>query len=370
MNPASENPPAVDLPPQEIDSALYRSGRSVDSALCQRSRSDARRPRHRSSVTVLGSGPVKELDMLHPARKHLGIGLVSAALAIAAGSAGAVPVVVTYVFVLEGTDDPVGLDGADMIWHVDLNTNFGGPPFFGGVVEIVNRPNGLPDLRGPYGGGVSVIMLNVTDPGPGPGGGDGEDQLQIFPGFVDLSGAGLDWTVFEGASNSLFGFTGDFFSGAQGTTAPLTDLENLPEGQFSPGTTTYGEVGSVSTSLREGAIGLRSNLTSEEVTYRTRAARGFYTRGPKIYSQPEHAVVQTGQTIELHADAIFRGAGTTFTWSLNGVPLANGGDVAGADTLTLTIANADAQDIGVYTVQVDANGGTAISEPAIIAVVP
>jgi hypothetical protein len=164
---------------------------------------------------------------------------------------------------------------------------------------------------------------------------------------------------------SYFTFPNGFFS----SNAP-TELENLPPGQFSPGVTTSGAVGSVSVDLEAGFTTFNSTTTSQQLVYRAWSARGFHSRGPEVYRQPEDAVVPSGGTIELSARAIFRGASTTITWFRNGVPLANGGDVSGADTLTLSIANAGADDAGEYTVEVDANGGVATSEPAIVAVVP
>ncbi len=307
-------------------------------------------------------------------RRFPGLGLAAAALTLTAGSAGAVPVVVTYVYFLEADEDPLGLDGAEVLWRVEFNTNFAGPGavFAGGVVEIVNRPLGLPDLEGtfPPSNGVSVVAVNISDPGGPSGGGVGEDVLEVYPGATNLASTGLDWRIAGGEGQSRFGFPGDFFTGAPGTIADFNELENIPEGQFSPGVTRWGEIGTVTVDNREGFIILRSNTTGQDVIYRCRAARGFFGIGPQIYAQPEHVAVDAGQTIQLDARAITRGANTFITWSRNGEPLVNGGDISGADTLSLTITNADAEDIGVYTVEIVANGGTTTSEPAIVAVVP
>ncbi|MGP1345368.1 MAG: FG-GAP-like repeat-containing protein [Phycisphaerales bacterium] len=58
-----------------------------------------------------------------------------------------------------------------------------------------------------------------------------------------------------------------------------------------------------------------------------------------------------------------------YQWSRDGVPLTDGGNISGAQSPTLTIT-ATMQDVGVYTVGVTSVAGSAISDPAVIAVRP
>jgi hypothetical protein len=48
----------------------------------------------------------------------------------------------------------------------------------------------------------------------------------------------------------------------------------------------------------------------------------------------------------------------TYTWKTNGVPLVNGGTISGVNTATLTLANVQKSQAGIYSVDVTDNNGT------------
>ncbi len=62
------------------------------------------------------------------------------------------------------------------------------------------------------------------------------------------------------------------------------------------------------------------------------------------------------------------GSNLTYQWQKDGADLSDGGDVSGATTATLTIANAEAADSGAYRCVVTGDCGTAASNPAALTV--
>lgn len=92
-------------------------------------------------------------------------------------------------------------------------------------------------------------------------------------------------------------------------------------------------------------------------------------QAPTITSSPQSLTVVSGQPAQFTVTA----AGTAplaYHWRKGGVPLNNGGSVSGADTATLTLANAQAGDAGSYDVVVSNDAGTKTSEPATLTVQP
>ena len=88
---------------------------------------------------------------------------------------------------------------------------------------------------------------------------------------------------------------------------------------------------------------------------------------PAITAQPAASTVIAGNTATFTAAA----SGTApvgFFWSKNGTPLANGGNISGVNTATLTIASTTATDAGNYSVLASNAVGTAASVAATLTV--
>jgi uncharacterized delta-60 repeat protein len=71
---------------------------------------------------------------------------------------------------------------------------------------------------------------------------------------------------------------------------------------------------------------------------------------PTIVNQPVTTGVAPGGTAYLSVGA--SGTGLTYQWSKNGSPLSNGGNISGATTAVLTLANASSGDDADYTITV------------------
>jgi len=88
---------------------------------------------------------------------------------------------------------------------------------------------------------------------------------------------------------------------------------------------------------------------------------------PTITSSPQSLTVVSGQAAHFTVAA----TGTpplSYQWRKGGVPLNNGGDVSGANSATLTLANVQAGDAGSYDVMVSNTAGNKTSAPATLTV--
>jgi hypothetical protein len=89
---------------------------------------------------------------------------------------------------------------------------------------------------------------------------------------------------------------------------------------------------------------------------------------PAITSQPAGTNIVAGKTATLAVGA----SGTAplrYFWSKGGAPLANGGNVSGANTNTLTVGNVSASDGGNYSVIVSNSAGTVTSAVAVVTII-
>ncbi|MDD5141112.1 MAG: immunoglobulin domain-containing protein [Verrucomicrobiales bacterium] len=89
---------------------------------------------------------------------------------------------------------------------------------------------------------------------------------------------------------------------------------------------------------------------------------------PAITSQPSGTNIIAGKT----ATFIVAASGTAplgYFWSKGGAPLANGGNISGANTTTLTVSSVSAADVGNYSVVVSNSVGTAASTSAALSVI-
>jgi subtilisin family serine protease len=85
--------------------------------------------------------------------------------------------------------------------------------------------------------------------------------------------------------------------------------------------------------------------------------------GPQITEHPQPQIVCSGDTAVFAVSAVGRGT-LTYQWQRSGTDLTDGGDVSGAATDTLAIANVDSADAGDYRCVVTDDDGTVFSNPA------
>ncbi len=88
---------------------------------------------------------------------------------------------------------------------------------------------------------------------------------------------------------------------------------------------------------------------------------------PAITSQPLSQTLNAGVIAVFNA-SVSGTAPLAYIWSKNGNPLANGGNVSGASSPNLTMANISSADGGNYTVVVSNSAGTATSASALLVV--
>src|SRR5437867_3883230 len=90
---------------------------------------------------------------------------------------------------------------------------------------------------------------------------------------------------------------------------------------------------------------------------------------PLITSQPVNQTVAAGATVTFNAAAI--GSGTlNYQWRFNGTNLLDGGNVSGARTASLTLANVQLTQAGNYSVVASNAQGVAASSNALLGVTP
>ncbi len=83
---------------------------------------------------------------------------------------------------------------------------------------------------------------------------------------------------------------------------------------------------------------------------------------PTISLNPQPTVSATGGTVRLSASA--SGSGLTYQWRKNGKNIPNGGNVFGATSPTLTLTPVGTDDVGLYSVAVFNEAGSALSKNA------
>jgi hypothetical protein len=103
------------------------------------------------------------------------------------------------------------------------------------------------------------------------------------------------------------------------------------------------------------------NLTSATANLTISAA-------PVFTVQPQTQSVPAGSTVTFTVAASGSPA-PTFQWRKNGTNLANGGNVSGATTSTLTLTNVQSSDAATYSAVATNTSGTATSSNATLAVV-
>jgi hypothetical protein len=122
-------------------------------------------------------------------------------------------------------------------------------------------------------------------------------------------------------------------------------------------------------SVRAGAMMLNA--------YSTTGAQSFFVDdfsleseappgSPVITNQPAHQTLSAGATATFTV-GVSNSAGVTYQWQRNNVNLVNGGNISGATSATLQVANVSASDVSHYRVLVSNGAGAVYSATATLA---
>ena len=117
---------------------------------------------------------------------------------------------------------------------------------------------------------------------------------------------------------------------------------------------TNNQLGYMNTLITNGQLRAFGGLGTVSAVYNPAAnitvLTGLAPSGPDtpVFSvQPSNAVVGLGGTVTLTAAA---SPATGYQWLLNSAPIADGGGISGSHTASLTIANFNAAEVGIYSV--------------------
>lgn len=90
---------------------------------------------------------------------------------------------------------------------------------------------------------------------------------------------------------------------------------------------------------------------------------------PQVTQSPASVLASNGDTVVFTAAG--DGPGTlSYQWRKDGVDLADGGNISGANTPTLTISNVSLTDFGAYDMRISSPCGSAVSDPAALGILP
>ncbi len=188
--------------------------------------------------------------------------------------------------------------------------------------------------------------------------------------FSDLTVLGPTITTAPSSHTVNFGDTTTFSAAATGGTVTYQWQKNgvnLSDGGNVSGSTT--------TSLT-----LSSVTHSDDADYAVVASNGsvpttsssahLTVTEPIITGQPASATVDQGRNASVSVSAQ-GSAALSYEWSLNGLPVNEGGRISGSATATLSIANAQPSDSGTYSVVVtDTYGSTTSDGTSVLTVTP
>jgi hypothetical protein len=169
------------------------------------------------------------------------------------------------------------------------------------------------------------FTVTVTDPGAPVFTTPLDDTTRVcVGGTLTLTTTATNANSYQWLRNGVPLSSGGNISGA--TSSTLT-ISNITAAQFG--------------SFRLRATGVCSS-TDSDPTIVAPGAAAVFTQNPQL---SQNICVGNSFTLSASANNV-----SAYTWQKNGTPLVNGGDVSGANTNTLTISNADANDIASYSV--------------------
>jgi hypothetical protein len=181
---------------------------------------------------------------------------------------------------------------------------------------------------------------------------------------VSNSSLALTFNVAVSNNNTLAKLGGNPTNSLTGSINPKTGLLSVTfgNGNRTAATTAAGAVLQTSNSAAgffvttngAGLITLQTNL---------------YALAPIIFQQPAVRNFAPGVSVQFSVRALGSPA-LLYQWSLEGTPLADGGNISGSATSQLSITAAVLQDAGSYSVVVSNSYGSATSSVAVLAVPP
>jgi len=140
--------------------------------------------------------------------------------------------------------------------------------------------------------------------------------------------------------------------GAPGSSPTNIGIMNI--GANSQVVITNNQLGYMNTLITNGQLIAFEGLGTVSAVYNPSAnitvLTGLAPAGPDtpVFSvQPSNTIVSLGGTVTLTAAA---SPATGYQWLLNSAPLADGGGISGSHTSTLTVANFNAAEVGIYSV--------------------
>ena len=96
----------------------------------------------------------------------------------------------------------------------------------------------------------------------------------------------------------------------------------------------------------------------------------FTAVAPTVTNQPPaQTLVDAGSTVAFTA-AVRGTPPFSYQWRYNGAPVANGGNISGANTDTLRITGVQAAQAGIYALEISNNVGSTLSSNAILSITP
>lgn len=223
------------------------------------------------------------------------------------------------------------------------------------------------------GGAANSLRIDLGVDGPTANDGcdndRGANQLQNYP--VLLSASGGAQTPIHGTLNSIASrsYLIQFYAN------PACDASTYGEGSTYLGATTVNTDGSCNASFtviltHVVPSGSAITATATDSANNTSEFSACVTLAgpPSILTQPASRTNALGTTASFTVEV----AGTaplTFQWRKNGTNLVNGGNVAGATTNALTLANVSTNDAGNYTLRVANQYGSVTSAPAALTII-
>ena len=228
-------------------------------------------------------------------------------------------------------------------WGIGTGAVLGTVDAVSGATSVFSTPTTFSGAVGtPFNNNVTVSIGGGNSAAP-------NDYFILSSGSVSstllLSGQSTTATLPPGLT-----FTASWVNGASTIGGTITGTP-----------TTSGSYATTVTCVSPGNASLSQNITITISGSTTPTA-------PAITTQPVASTVVAGQTATFTAAA----SGTApvgFYWSKNGSPLANGGNISGANTTTLTLTGVSATDAGNYSVLASNSVGTATSASAALSVI-